>query len=473
MRLTSLAQIPAALRPAYDPAAHRVGIVHLGLGAFHKAHQAALTDLALAASGGDWRILGVSLRSPRAAQELAPQNGLYEQETEPRARVIGALAGALCSAQDPRPALAAMADPQVKIVSVTVTEKAYGLDRAGAGIDPAHPAIAADLANPTRPQGVIGMIVRGLALRFAGGNAPFTVLCCDNLPDNGALLRAAVVDFAHRIDPALAARIGAEVAFPATMVDRITPAPTEATRARARALIGAQDLAAVETERFCQWVIEDHFPQGRPDWAAAGAIFTRNVADFEAMKLRMLNGSHSMLAYAGFHAGLPFVRDVMRQADIAALVRRHLAAAAATLPQIAGMDLVAYAQALAQRFENPAIAHETFQIAMDGSEKLPQRIFAAVIDARAKGVETRAFAFATAAWARHLSGATHDCAPYALRDPRAAELSALVQGQSAQAAVAGLRACAFVPRAVAQVAAILARMLAQPMVEVIAQEAAL
>ena len=180
-----------------------------------------------------------------------------------------------------------------------------------------------------------------------------------------------------------------------------------------------------------------------------------------------------MLAYAGFHAGLPFVRDVMRQADIAALVRRHLAAAAATLPQIAGMDLLAYAQALAQRFENPAIAHETFQIAMDGSEKLPQRIFAAVIDARAKGVETRAFAFATAAWARHLSGATHDCAPYALRDPRAAELSALVQGQSAQAAVAGLRACAFVPRAVAQVAAILARMLAQPMVEVIAQEAAL
>ncbi|NIZ11732.1 mannitol dehydrogenase family protein [Pseudooceanicola sp. HF7] len=482
MRLTALAQVPADLHPGYDPADHGVGIVHLGLGAFHKAHQAALTDLALAAKGGDWRILGVSLRSPKASEELAPQNGLYtliEKGADgASARVIGSIADAICSAGDPEPTLQAMAAEGTKIVSLTVTEKAYGLNRATIGCDPAHPAVAADLANPEAPQGVLGLLTEALRRRYAGGIAPFTVLCCDNLPENGTLLRGAVIDFASRIDPALATWIAETVAFPSTMVDRITPAATEATLAEAQSLTGTEDRAAIETERFTQWVVEDNFPLGRPAWETAGVIFTDDVPAFEAMKLRMLNGAHSMLAYAGFHAGLPLVRDVMAHAPLAALVRRHLAAAAATLPPIPGMDLKAYAAALAARFENPSIAHETFQIAMDGSEKMPQRIFAALQDARTRGVDIRPFAFATAAWARHISMATHDCAPYELRDPRAADLRAMAEGKEADEIVASLRKAPFIPATLftdmdfwTKVEGILAEMLFEPMSDVISREA--
>lgn len=479
MRLTSLNQVPEGLRPGYDPGRHGVGIVHLGLGAFHKAHQAALTDLALAAAGGDWRILGVSLRQPKAADEVAAQNGLYTliergaagtSSATVRARVVGAIAGALCSAGDPGPVLAAMAAPACRIVSLTVTEKAYGLDRVTRGCDPGHAAVAADLAAPARPQGVLGLLTAALRLRRQAGVPPFTVLCCDNLPDNGAALRGAVVDFARRLDPDLAAWIAAHTAFPATMVDRITPASTPQTLAEAARQTGTTDLAAVETEPFCQWVIEDTFPLGRPQWEAAGVIFTRHVAPYEAMKLRMLNGTHSMLAYAGFHAGHRFVRDVMADGALARLVRRHLDAAQATLPPMPGIDLAAYGRDLALRFENPAIAHVTFQIAMDGSEKMPQRIFSAVPRAQ----DLRPFSFATAAWLRHVSGSTHDCAPYDLRDPRAAALQAATAGQDAAGMVAAVAALVPMPLAL-QVAAlpILADMLARPMADVLQHEASL
>ena len=482
MRLTNVEKLHEALRPAYNPAAHGVGIVHLGLGAFHQAHQAALTDLALAFGGGDWRILGVSLRSLRASENLAPQNGLYtliEKGAEgSRARVIGAIAGAICSAGDPEPTLQAMAAEATKIVSLTVTEKGYGLNRAARGCDPVHPAVAADLANPQAPQGVLGLLTEALRRRRHAGRAPFTVLCCDNLPDNGTLLRGAVVDFARRIDAKLADWIADRVAFPSTMVDRITPAATDTTLAEARVLTGTEDRAVIETESFVQWVIEDTFPQGRPAWEVAGVIFTDDVPAFEAMKLRMLNGAHSMLAYAGFHAGLPFVRDVMADPAMARLVRRHLAAAAASLPPMPEVDLDAYGDALAVRFENPAIAHETFQIAMDGSEKMPQRIFAAVTDARARGVDIRPFAFATAAWSRHVSMATHDCAPYELRDPRALNLRDMAEGMEADEIVTALRGASFIPEALSAdigfwttVEGILAEMLFEPMRDVIAREA--
>lgn len=472
-RLSRLDQVPAALRPGYAPSEHGVGIVHLGLGAFHKAHQAALTDLALAASGGDWRILGVSLRSPRAVEEIAPQNGLYtlieRGASGTRARVIGAIAGALCAAGDPGPVLAAMAAPGCRIVSLTVTEKAYGLDRAAQGCDPTHPAVAADLAAPQRPQGVLGLLVEALRLRRLAGIAPFTVLCCDNLPENGVLLRGAVLDFARSLAPDLAAWIAETVAFPSTMVDRITPAATPDTLAEAARQTGHADLAAVETEPFCQWVIEDHFPLGRPAWEAAGVIFTADVAPYETAKLRMLNGSHSMLAYAGFHAGHRFVREVMQDAALARHVRRHLGAAAATLPPLLGFDLDHYASDLALRFENPAIAHQTFQIAMDGSEKMPQRIFSAV----ARAQDLRPFAFATAAWLRHVSGSTHDCAPYELRDPRAAALQAAVAGRDAAGIFAGVTGIVPIPPALQDLTLpLLSAMLQRPMEAVLAEEAA-
>lgn len=484
-RLTRSAHLPASLGPAYAPEAHGFGIVHLGLGAFARAHLAAYTDTALARSGGDWRIIGVSLRSPDQVAALAPQDGRYTLITRSaagsQARVIGALAGTLCSAGDPGAALDVMADARCRIVSLTVTEKAYGLNRATRGCDSAHPAVAADLATPMAPQGVLGMITRALALRRAAGLAPFTVLCCDNLPENGALLRGAVVDFARRIDPELSAWIAETVAFPATMVDRITPAATPDTRAEAARIIGHDDAAATETEAFSQWVIEDHFPLGRPDWAAAGALFVRDVAPFEAMKLRMLNGTHSMLAYAGFHAGLDLVRDVMGDAAGAALVARHLRAAAATLPDLSGIDLDAYGADLCARFANPAIAHQTFQIAMDGTEKLPQRIFAPALVALRAGQSLRPFAFATAAWMRHASGATHDCAPYPLRDPRADEIGRALQGaRTAQEIAARLQALpGWMPQALRDtpdwtdtITTLLGRMLAQPMRAVLDAEAA-
>ena len=474
MLLTSLDQVPVALRPGYDPALHKVGIVHLGLGAFHKAHQAAMTDAAIKVSGGDWRITGVSLRSADAVSAIASQNGLYtliERAPEgSRARVVGAISGALCSAGNPGPVLSAMASPGCRIVSLTVTEKAYGLDRVRHGCDPSHPAVAADLLNPQSPQGVLGILTAALAKRRMARTAPFTVLCCDNLPENGKLLRAAVMDFARRIDPDLADWIGKETAFPSCMVDRITPAATDATRTEAARMVGVKDLAAVETEPFCQWIIEDRFPLGRPDWEAAGAIFVEDVTPYEVMKLRLLNGTHSLLAYAGFHAGYPFVRDAMGDVALARLVRRHLAAAAETLPAVAGVDLTSYANDLVARFANSTLAHATFQIAMDGSEKMPQRIFSAVPKAR----DLESFAFATAAWLRHVSGSTHDCVPYELRDPRSTLLREAASGRDASGIFDAVSAILPVPAALREPTVLyLADMLSRSMTAVIAESGGL
>ncbi|WP_421904608.1 mannitol dehydrogenase family protein [Mameliella sp.] len=427
-RLGTLDQLAQGVRrPGYDPAAHGPGIVHIGLGAFHKAHQALYTDDALASAGGDWRITGVSLRSLEPAAELTPQNGLYtlieRGVVGSTARIIGAIDRALSLSTDRRAVLDALCDPATRIVSLTVTEKGYGIDRATGGIDRSHPAIAADLADPDDPQGVAGLLVWALAQRRQAGTPPFTVLCCDNLPENGTLVRSLLVDFARQTAPDLADHIATDVAFPSTMVDRITPARTEATLALAREMTGVEDRGAIECESFRQWVIEDRFPYGRPAWEAGGAVFVEDVRPFENMKLRMLNGAHSMLAYAGFLAGHRYVRDVMGDPALAALVRRHLAAAAATLPLLPGVDLTVYAKDLAARFANPHLGHETYQIAMDGTEKMPQRIFAAACDAMDRKQGLAPFAFATAAWMRYTLGRDEAGQTYDLRDPRSVLLT--------------------------------------------------
>ena len=433
LTLNSLSAVAEGVRlPRYEPQGRRAGIVHLGIGAFHRAHQAVYTDDALAAeasvNGGDWRIVGASLRSSDIVDALNHQNGLYTLlERGPRgtsARVIASIERAIAASREPEALLAAMADPAIRIVSATVTEKAYGIDRTAMAVDPQHPAIASDLAAPRTPSGAIGLIVEALRRRRQEGNAPFTVLCCDNLPDNGGLIRAGVVDFARRFDPDLANWIAGEVAFPSTMVDRITPASTEATHADAARLTGFRDDAAVETEPFTQWVIEDRFPSGRPAWEAGGAIFASDVAPYEHMKLRMLNGSHSLLAYAGFLSGLAFVRDTLGWPPLAALVRLHLNAAAATLSPLPGVDFAEYGDALFERFANPAIAHQTYQIAMDGTEKLPQRILLPALACLEKGGDIRSFAWATAAWMRYCLGRSETGEAYALRDPREAEIAA-------------------------------------------------
>lgn len=227
--------------------------------------------------------------------------------------------------------------------------------------------MAGDLLNPQAPAGVLGLLVAALARRRAAGLPPFTVLSCDNLPENGAHLRDGVIGFARLVDAPLAEWIAAKVAFPSSMVDRITPAPTATTLAEAQRQTGCVDLAAVECEPFIQWVIEDHFPQGRPQWEAGGALFVPDVLPYERMKLTMLNESHSMLAYSGFLSGHRYVRGVMSDPALAVLVGRHLKAAAAVLPPLPGLDAADYATALIERFRNPAIAHETYQISMDGT----------------------------------------------------------------------------------------------------------
>ncbi|WGW04929.1 mannitol dehydrogenase family protein [Tropicibacter oceani] len=436
-----------AALPGYDPKAHGAGIVHLGLGAFHKAHQAVYTDDALAAAGGDWRIIGVSLRSTEVAQVLQAQGNRFavieRDSTGTSTRVIGALAGALSLQDDRAAVLAALCAPTTRIVSLTVTEKGYGFDRATGGIDRSHPAIAHDLATPCQPIGAAGLLVWALAQRRAAGIAPFTVLCCDNLPDNGRMLRALLQGFAAETAPDLLPLLRTQVAFPATMVDRITPASGPGTRALALALTGQDDAAAVETERFRQWVIEDDFPTGRPAWDAGGALFVADVTPYEEMKLRMLNGAHSMLAYAGFLAGHRHVRDVMQDAALARLVRRHMHAAAQTLAPVPGVDLTGYAEQLCRRFENPHLAHETRQIAMDGTQKLPQRIFAPALEAMARGQSPEPFAFACAAWMRFALGVQDGGADFDLRDPRAEEIRQALDGARDTDAV--IRALAALP----------------------------
>jgi len=434
-RLRDLSDLSNINRPKYNPSSFGIGIVHLGVGSFHKAHQAYYTDKVLEKFGGDWRIIGVSLRSKKAQNELRPQNGLYtlliKGQMGTTSRLIGSISDVLSVSKDSKPAIKAMVDTNIKIVSLTVTEKAYGLDLLNLGCNANHPEVAYDLKNFHAPRGVLGILTKALEIRKSRKIPPFTVLCCDNLPNNGKLLRSAVIDFSHHVDIKLSQWIEDEVSFPSTMVDRITPSPTQNTYQEVKQVINLEDFAAVETEEFSQWIIEDNFPLGRPDWDCAGAIFTNNVSSFEKMKLRMLNGAHSMLAYVGFHCGHRYVRDVMNDKMLSNLVNRHLQIAAQTLKPIRGIDYNNYAKSLIARFSNPEIAHETFQIAMDGSEKMQQRIFYPLNDAINLNLNLRPFAFAIAAWLRHISQSYHDCEPYELRDPIADQLSTLPKDKHA------------------------------------------
>lgn len=410
-------------------AAPRVGIVHLGLGAFFRAHGAMFIQEAMQISGGDWGILGVSLQRPDMRDALAPQGGVFTAlELGPRGevpRLVTSISGVLVAPESPDAVLKAMADPAVKIVSLTVTEKGYCHEPATGRLNLAHPDIAHDLAQPL-PRSAPGFLVRALALRFAAGDAPFTVLCCDNLPGNGHLLRGLVLDMARRIDPALAYWIAAHGRFPATMVDRIVPATTSDVMARVAALTGHADAAPVQHEPFRQWVIEDDFVRGdRPDLGAVGVELVADVTVHEHMKLRMLNGTHSALAYLGYLAGHDTIADTMADPVFAAFVRRLWAQdiiPAVAAPQ--GVDLHAYAARLFDRYANPGIRHRTWQIAMDGSQKLPQRLLGTLAQNLATGRACPGLVTAVAAWMRYVGGVDERGAPIDVRDPLSAALRA-------------------------------------------------
>ncbi len=421
---------PSVGVPRYDRAQAGIGIVHLGLGAFHRAHQALYTDDAMAAVPGNWAIAGVSLRSADVRDTLAPQNGLYTAIQRSPAgvvrRVVGSLREALFLSADRARVQALLGAQDTRIVTLTVTEKGYCHDPATGRLNLDHPEIAHDLAHPGEPASVVGLLVHALAQRRATHGAPLTVVCCDNLPQNGALLEGLVVNFANARDAGLAEWIGAHAAFPSTMVDRIVPATTPADLADNDAALGLTDRAAVVHEPFAQWVIEDRFATPRPAWERAGAQLVAEVAPFEKMKLRLLNASHSAFAYLGFLAGYEFIYQVAAQPAFVTYMRRLMTEEVTpTLHVPPDVDLGAYREALVQRFANPALPHRTQQIAMDGSQKLPQRLLATVRENCAHGRPVILAALAVAGWMRYVAGVDESGRPIAVADPLAARFAAI------------------------------------------------
>ena len=439
--LGGLAALPGPIaRPDYDLGAVGIGIVHLGLGAFHRAHQAVYTD-AILPRHPRWGICGVSLKTPRVIAALTPQDGLYsvlEKGAEgTSARVVGSVREMLFLGTERDRVIARIADPAVHVVSLTVTEKGYCHDPATGRLDLAHPDIAHDLATPRSPVSAVGLLAAGLEARRAAGAGPLTVVCCDNLPHNGRTVEGIVGAIVQARDPALAEWIGVQVAFPNTMVDRIVPATTAADVADAAARLGVADAAPVVAEPFSQWVLEDRFAGPRPPWEDAGAQFAADVAPFETMKLRLLNGSHSSLAYLGFLLGHETIWQASADRDLASFVERQMEEEIApTLVAPPGVDLATYRHQLMARFRNPALPHRTQQIAMDGSQKLPQRLLGTVRDRLAGGGSIRHLALAVAAWIRYASGRDEAGAPIVVADPLAARFAVIAAeaGQGADAA---------------------------------------
>jgi fructuronate reductase len=412
---------PSVRRPAFDPAALSTGIVHLGIGAFARAHLACYTQ-PLLATDPTWGIRGISLRSPDTRDALAPQDCLYTRAerdgTGERLEIMAALTGLDVG---PTAALPHLIAPTTRIVTLTVTEKGYHRDATGS-LDESHPHIQADLTTPDAPATVPALLVAALRARRAAGIAPFTVLSCDNLPANGDTTRRVLTRFADLIDPALGRHIANDVAFPNCMVDRIVPATTAADRARVDAALNLHDAWPVIHEPFAQWVIEDNFPQSRPAWETTGAELVTDVRPYEDMKLRLLNGSHSTIAYIGQLAGWQTVAGAIAQPALAAHIAALMTEIATTLLLPASTDLASYRAALLTRFANPALQHRTAQIAMDGSQKLPQRLFAPALDRLSAGRPAPRIALGVAAWLRFLQGRADDGTALDLNDPQAARL---------------------------------------------------
>lgn len=439
---TSLATVaPGTIRPDYDRANVTPGIVHLGIGAFHRAHLAAYVDSALSLDPS-WGIIGASLRRPDTKAALAPQDHLYSLTTRDaggsRSRIVGSILDIMDGGADIGALIEQMAQPGIRIVSLTVTEKGYCHDPAGGHLQLAHPDIVHDLANIATPRSAPGVIVAALARRRERGHKGFTVLSCDNLPGNGRVAARVVTELAQQIDPALARWIGAHVRFPSTMVDRIVPATTEQDRQDIAALIGVQDAWPVVTEPFSQFVVENNFVAGHPPWENAGVQMAPDVEPYEQMKLRLLNGSHSTMAYLGLLAGHSYVAEAVADPAIRALLRTLMTDEMIPTLHMPDVDLNAYVERLLARFANPALQHRCSQIAMDGSQKLPQRILMPIRERLAKGQSIQCLSLTIAAWIAFISEAVGR-GHLPIHDPLAAKLTAAAIGgdHSAERLVAG------------------------------------
>lgn len=421
----ALPNLPAGVaRPSYDRASLTAGIVHIGVGNFHRAHQAVyLDDLFNLGEGHDWALIGAGVRAGDAKMRaaLAAQDNLTTViELDPagnRARVTGAMIGFVEVQADNAALIAQMTDPAIRIVSLTVTEGGYYVDPATGVFDPTHPDIVADGKTPDRPATAFGAILAALKARRAAGQQPFTVMSCDNLPGNGHVTRDAVVGLARLSDPALADWVAANVAFPNAMVDRITPAtgPREIALAQR---FGIEDAAPVTCEPFRQWVVEDRFPAGRPALEKVGVTFTDHVHLYESMKIRILNGGHAIIAYAGGLLDIEFAHEAMAHPLIRGFLERiEREEVIPHVPPVPDTDLNDYYRLIENRFSNPEIADTIRRLCLDGSNRQPKFIIPSLRDNLARGTVPVGLILESALWCRYCAGTTESGATIAPNDP--------------------------------------------------------
>ena len=420
--LSSLSDAVQCFR--YDRSGVKTGIVHLGVGAFHRAHQGIFIEDCLERGETAWGITAASLRNPDMANALNPQDGLYTLAVRSSAgdalRVVGAIQNVLVASENPARLIARMAHPQTRLVSLTVTEKGYCHDPASGALNEDHPDIRHDLATPHQPRSAIGYLVAALAERRKAGLKPFTIVSCDNLPSNGRIVKKLVQRYATLVEADLGRWVEDEVLCPSSMVDRIVPATTDEDKARIAGRLGLADHWPVMTEPFSQWVLEDTFSAGRPDLAAAGVQLVQDVTPFERMKLRLLNGAHSTIAYLGYLGGHETVADAMAVPAFARFIRAMLDdEISPTLRLPAGTDIEAYKEALMQRFANTALRHRTWQIAMDGSQKLPQRLLDTMRERLVIGAPIGRMVLAVAGWMRYVTGRDEQGKSIDIRDAMA------------------------------------------------------
>ena len=431
--------------PNWDRNALVPRIVHLGFGAFHRAHQAVYADILAAEHGSDWGYTEVNLiGGEQQIADLKNQDRLYtvaEMSADAwTARVVGVVKNALHAQVDGlETVLAAMCEPQIAIVSLTITEKGYCHSPATGQLMLDHPAIVADLQNPQQPKSAPGVIVAALARRRAAGLPAFTVMSCDNMPENGHVMRNVICAYAQAVDAGLAAWIAQNVTFPSTMVDRIVPAITAETLDKIEQLTGVRDPAGVACEPFRQWVIEDNFVAGRPEWEKAGAELVADVLPFEEMKLRMLNGSHSFLAYLGYLSGYQHINECMEDEHFRRAARALMLEEQAPTLNVTGVDLTRYADMLIARYSNTGLRHRTWQIAMDGSQKLPQRMLDSVRWHLVHHHRFDLLALGVAGWMRYVGGVDEQGNRIDVSDPLLPVLqNAVMQSAEGEARVKAL-----------------------------------
>lgn len=421
--------------PTYDSTEISPGIVHFGVGNFHRAHQAVYTDAVLASGDSGWAIrgAGITVRDGAMRQALAAQDFLYTVVASDNGgedvRVVGAIVELLLGYEDPTRLVRTLADPETRVVSMTITENGYGYRSGTIDLDADNPAVRYDLRGGPPFQSVYGWLREAFREIRRRGGVPPTVLSCDNLPQNGDRLRKLFLQFIRMSDSIataerndLEAYVENEVQFPNCMVDRITPVTTEDRTAYLEERYGVVDARPVFCERFLQWVVEDRFTAGRPDWSIAGATFVQDVVPFERMKIRLLNGSHSALAYPAYLLGFRRVDLAMNDHDLRLFVERFMAEVEPTVGTVPGTDLREYRSILVDRFSNPAIADQVVRLAQDGSRKIPNMILEPVQELRADRRAHPFVSFAIAAWIRFLEGEDESGAEIAIDDPLASKL---------------------------------------------------